>query len=90
MKCKKILHYIAIVALSLAMCVFIYEGIVGKEKDLKDFEINLRFAAPVFVFLTIALGEILNKFCKCLQFGWWIFSFISVFYTINRSNFYTP
>ena len=39
-------------------------------------------------------GIVMNKKsiikCKCLQFGWWIFSFISVFYTINRSNFDTP
>ena len=95
MKSKKILHYIAIVALSLAMCIFIYEGIVGKEKDLKDFEINLRFAAPVFVFLTIALGEILNKFKKPFLKTWTphiclVFFFLELLmsYRINGGYYY--
>lgn len=96
MKYKKILHYIAIVALSLAMCIFIYEGIVGKGKELKDFEINLRFAAPVFVFLTIALGEILNKYKKPFLKTWTphlclVFFFLGLLmsYEINSSFSYS-
>ena len=77
------------------MCIFIYEGIVGKEKDLKDFEINLRFAAPVFVFLIIVLGEILNKFKKPFLKTWTphiclVFFFLELLmsYRINGGYYY--